>query len=55
MKPLTWSEFLVIFVAALVTAVTINLLWGSYSQARMANTTPLFAPIMLAKTTQLGP
>jgi hypothetical protein len=55
MKPLTWSEFLMIFVAALVTAVTINLLWGSYSQARMANTKPLFAPIMLDKTTQLGP
>lgn len=55
MKPLTWSEFLMIFVAALITAVLINLLWGSYSQATLAHTKPLFAPIMLDKTTQLGP
>ncbi len=55
MKLPTWSEFLAIFAAAFVTAVSINLLWGSYSQARMAHTEPLFAPIILDKTTQLGP
>jgi TRAP-type C4-dicarboxylate transport system permease small subunit len=55
MKPLTWSEFLMIFVAAFITAVSLNLLWGSYSQAHMAHNKPLFAPIMLDKTTQLGP
>lgn len=55
MKPLTWSEFLAIFVAAFITAVSINLLWGSYSQARMTHSQPLFSPIMLDKTTQLGP
>lgn len=55
MKLPTWSEFLAIFVAAFVTAVSINLLWGSYSQARMAHNEPLFAPIMLDKTTQARP
>jgi len=55
MKPLTWSEFLTIFVAAFITAVSIDLLWDSYSQTRMAHNEPLFAPIMPDKTTQLGP
>jgi hypothetical protein len=55
MKLPTWSEFLMIFIAAFITAVLIHLLLGSYSQARLAHTKPLFAPIMLDKTTQLGP
>jgi len=55
MKLPTWSEFLTIFVTAFITAVSINLLWNSYSQATMAHTKLLFAPIMLDKTTQLGP
>jgi len=55
MKPPTWSEFLTIFVAAFITAVLIHQLWGHYSQTTMAHTQPPFAPIMLDKTTQLGP
>jgi hypothetical protein len=55
MKLPTWSEFLMIFIAAFITAISIHLLWGSYSQARLAQTKTLFAPIMLDKTTQLGP
>jgi TRAP-type C4-dicarboxylate transport system permease small subunit len=55
MKLPTWSEFLAIFAAAFITALSIHLLWGSYSRAHMAHTKPLFAPIMLDKTTQLGP
>ena len=55
MKLPTWSEFLTSVVMAFITAVLLHLLWGSYSQAQLAQTKPLFAPIMLDKTTQLGP
>lgn len=52
-KPLKWSEFLAIFVAAFITAVAINLMLGGYSQAEMTQTEPQVAPVIVPPTTMM--
>jgi len=52
MKPLTWSEFSRIFLAALIAAVLLNVARNNYSQA---SAKWLSAPVMLDPTTQISP
>jgi hypothetical protein len=53
MKPLTWSEFTRIFIAALITAVLISIVWDNYSHA--SSDWYSHVPVMLEPNTQMSP